>query len=121
MKNGRLHHESDRKEWRLNGLKHRLNAPAVIYNHTENEEYWFMGKRHRIDGPAVIKYRKEYTFNPTIIKKRNMRSPDDFSKGLTYEKVINEVEYWYNGRQYKKDDYDFLILFQKADKARRYI
>lgn len=50
-----------------------------------------------------------------------MRSPDDFSKGLTYEKVINEVEYWYNGRQYKKDDYDFLILFQKADKARRYI
>lgn len=40
-------------EYWENGLKHRANAPAVIYDNG-NEEWWFEGERHRDDGPAFI-------------------------------------------------------------------
>jgi len=33
---------------------HRLDGPAVIYDHG-SEEWWVNGLRHRIDGPAVTK------------------------------------------------------------------
>lgn len=118
MKNGRLHHESDRKEWRLDGLKHRLGGPAVVYDYSHNEEYWFMGKRHRVDGPAVIKYDKIYNFEAKIKKRKNMSIKD---YDIPHFLKVREEEYWYNDKKYSKEDYDFLILFQKADKARKYI
>lgn len=123
MKNGRLHHESDRKEWRLNGLKHRIGGPAVIWNHTENEEWWFMGKRHRVDGPAVIKYEKIYTGKSDCRKRRywNMEDLSRAVRKLKCELNIREVEYWYNDKKYDKEGYEFIILFQQADKMRKYI
>lgn len=42
-----------RREWRVNGVLHRLDGPAVIYDN--GEQVWYKdGKRHRIDGPARI-------------------------------------------------------------------
>lgn len=108
MKNGRLHYESNRKEWKLNGLKHRIGGPAVIHNNMD-EEYWFMGKRHRIGGPAVIKYAID-------LERWDIRHPN--SKEAY--KVV-DIEYWYNGKKYNKEEYDFIILFQQADKRRKYI
>lgn len=121
MKNGHMCQECNRKEWRLNGLKHRIKGPAVIYNNGK-EEYWFMGKRHRIDGPAVIEYEKIYVFNTHNFEKKRRNMPvADMCKDMTHTKKVCREEYWYNDRKYSKEDYDFIILFQRADKDRRYI
>lgn len=41
------------KYWRLNGLLHRTDGPAVLY--ADGSQSWFKnGKRHREDGPAII-------------------------------------------------------------------
>ena len=38
--------------WRLNGLRHREDGPAVEY--ANGEKHWYLnGRRHREDGPAV--------------------------------------------------------------------
>lgn len=124
MKNGRLHHESDRKEWRLDGLKHRIGGPAVIWKNTENEEWWFMGKRHRVDGPAVIKYDKMYIFPIADRKKRRNMTVNDYgraARNISFELNVREEEYWYNDKKYDKEGYEFIILFQQADKMRKYI
>jgi len=40
------------KWWRLNGVLHREDGPAIIWNNGDTE--WFShGKHHRLDGPAV--------------------------------------------------------------------
>ena len=39
--------------YKLDGLLHRSNGPAVLYN-GGSEEWYFKGKLHRLDGPAVI-------------------------------------------------------------------
>lgn len=40
-----------RKEWWLNGKRHRTDGPAVKYN-DDRKEWWLNGDRHRFDGPA---------------------------------------------------------------------
>ena len=40
------------KEWRLNGILHRTDGPAIEYS-TGTKEWWVNGKRHRTDGPAI--------------------------------------------------------------------
>jgi len=79
-----------KKEWVINGERHRLNGPAIewpdgsqeyylydehhrldgpaiihYHNNKESKEWWVNGKRHRLDGPAIIKYdgTKEYYVN----------------------------------------------------------
>jgi hypothetical protein len=40
------------KEWRLNGILHRTDVPAVEW--PNGTKVWYLnGKRHRTDGPAV--------------------------------------------------------------------
>jgi hypothetical protein len=41
-----------RKEWWVNGVRHRDGGPAVIHPN-DTLEWWRMGVRHRDDGPAV--------------------------------------------------------------------
>ena len=55
MKNGRLQIDSyGHKAWYLNGKRHRLDGPAIIWN--DGSKSWFVhGKRHRLDGPAIIR------------------------------------------------------------------
>ena len=40
------------KEWRVDGVLHREDGPAVEYANGD-KEWYFNGKRHREDGPAV--------------------------------------------------------------------
>lgn len=51
-KTGLIVYENGTKHWLLNGLRHRINEPAVedIYGN----KYWYRnGKRHRENGPAI--------------------------------------------------------------------
>lgn len=65
--------DDDRKEWFINGVRHRIDGPAIECGErtsyyedgllhrvdgpahkTETvEEWWYRGKQHRIDGPAI--------------------------------------------------------------------
>ena len=47
----RVYDDGD-KEWRQNGLLHRLDGPAIEY--ADGDNHWFQnGKLHRLDGPAI--------------------------------------------------------------------
>jgi hypothetical protein len=43
------------KEYRLNGLVHRDDGPAVVWADGTIEEWFFHGHRHREDGPAITR------------------------------------------------------------------
>ena len=43
------------KSWRLNGMFHREDGPAIEYYH--GPKIWFKyGDYHRLDGPAIIRW-----------------------------------------------------------------
>ena len=48
------------KYWYINGLRHRLDGPAVVFNNNY-KEWYINGKLHREDGPAV-EYSDGYKF-----------------------------------------------------------
>jgi hypothetical protein len=58
--NGLLHREdgpaiewkSGSKEWLLNGKLHRISGPAREWVNG-NKSWWLNGKLHRLDGPAI--------------------------------------------------------------------
>lgn len=42
----------DRIEYRVDGLRHRADGPAVIY--PSGTQMWYLhGRHHRVDGPAI--------------------------------------------------------------------
>jgi hypothetical protein len=45
-------HINGDKEWRKNGLLHRINEPAIIKS-DGSKEWYLNGIRHRIKGPAI--------------------------------------------------------------------
>jgi len=67
------------KEWRLNGILHRTDGPAVERS-DGSKEWWLNGERHRTDGPAVeySNGRKEWWLNN---KKVTWRKVYDSKKG----------------------------------------
>jgi hypothetical protein len=43
---------SGEKVWKLNGLYHRTDGPAIEF--ADGDKWWYLnGDRHRIDGPAI--------------------------------------------------------------------
>jgi len=75
---------SGRKEWFLNGKRHREDGPAVEYSN--GTKYWYLnGNRHREDGPAV-----EYS---------------DGTKQwwLNGNRFLSEIDYWEALEKYKKN------------------
>lgn len=79
-----------RKEWWVNGILHRENAPAIIVKSSDGsflQEWWVNGKKHRTDGPAVIKYQ---------IKRVDYNNKNKVKK-------IKVEEWWVNGKKYNKD------------------
>jgi hypothetical protein len=46
-------HKNGIQEWRLNGVYHREDGPAIIYP-DGTQKWWLNGDLHREDGPAVI-------------------------------------------------------------------
>ncbi|MEI8270525.1 MAG: hypothetical protein WCG45_04085 [bacterium] len=64
-----LEHSNGTKEYYNRfSLLHRQDSPAVIYANGD-VEYWFDGLRHRLDGPAVICNGKQYFFEWGEFKK----------------------------------------------------
>ncbi len=41
------------KEWYMNGIRHRIDGPAIEWEIECYVEWWFNGELHREDGPAV--------------------------------------------------------------------
>jgi hypothetical protein len=82
--------------WKLNGLLHRKDGPAVEW--TDGTKFWFLnGRRHREDGSAVewADDSKEWFLN-------NLRHRED---GPACE-WANGVKSWYlNGKKYSFQDY----------------
>ena len=58
IENGNIYCE----EYWVNGKKHRLDGPAVVYYYENGnihcEQYWVNDKYHRLDSPAHIAYRE---------------------------------------------------------------
>lgn len=56
--------------WKMNGVYHRANGPAVIRVDGTQEWYW-CGKLHRLDGPAVVRGNgyEEYAIESFIMSK----------------------------------------------------
>ena len=42
-----------RKEWRLNGVLHRVDGPAIERPFKNTKEWYQNGELHRVDGPAM--------------------------------------------------------------------
>lgn len=87
------------EEWWVNGLRHRINGPAVlkIYDHKIQKEWWVDGKLHRLDGPAIevvpITGRPYFKYKLTLsnIKDRSL-------DGLYFDKI---EEWWIDGIRFR--------------------
>ena len=80
-----------RKEWYTNGKRHRTDGPAVEWA-DGTKAWWVNGERHRTDGPAVelADGSKEWFINYKEITTENYQSfvndyPDLINRFLTYE------------------------------------
>lgn len=51
------------QEWKLGGLLHRVDGPAMI-NASGTKSWWQNGEKHRLDGPAIEwgEYREWWIF-----------------------------------------------------------
>jgi hypothetical protein len=90
--NGLLHREdgpaveyiNESKQWWLNGRLHRKEGPAFIYN--DGGKYWYLnGLLHRADGPAVIysNGNEEYWLNHVFLNQ------EEWFQQLTTEQQYN--------------------------------
>ena len=81
------------KVWRHNGKRHRINGPAVIYEHGD-QEWWVNGERHREDGPAIIRS------NGNMLWYINGKLHREDGPALMYK----EYQCWYiNGKLHRID------------------
>jgi hypothetical protein len=45
--------EDGNKFWRLKGMFHREDGPAIEWAYGYKGEWWIDGRRHRLNGPAI--------------------------------------------------------------------
>jgi hypothetical protein len=125
--------EGAHQEWWLNGRRHRIDGPAII--ETDGYNHWYLhGKRYRIDMPATDKYLIQQmwfrdgalhgqcsetgTAEPAIV----LTGRDGNVEKHWYENGIlhrvdgpaiiygdGNVEYWINGVQHTKHEYESQI------------
>ena len=96
---GQLHNEhgpaiinSIIKEWYIQGMRHRIDGPAVIRVNGTNE-WWQFGKQHRTDGPAIVWGNEFDQFLATdfnlarwYVRGKRMFSNEQFSKAAKVSK-----------------------------------
>ena len=116
------------KCWWSNGLRHRVNAPAIIYN--SGDKHWYNhGNLHREDGPATEtndidewwingERHRENNLPAIIVKIRNLPPDNIFMK---YEWWLynmrhregdqpaiiwsnGKMEWWFKGREHREND-----------------
>lgn len=90
------------KRWWLNGVRHRLDGPAVEY--TDGTKFWYQnGKRHRIDGPAAewtdgikwwfvddVKYDDVYEWAKAALEYQNLPTDSGAVKQYVH-KILNKI------------------------------
>jgi len=79
----------DRTEWFQNGLRHRIDGPAIEYKNG-NKSWYQNGDFHRTDGPAI-----EYANGDKSWFQNGQRHRID---GPAIEWKDGTVEYWEDGR-----------------------
>jgi len=78
--------------WKLNGVYHREDGPAIVYS--TGEKYWyFNGEYHREDGPAVINNSTKEWY------KHGQRHREDGPAVI----INGRKEWWINGRNHRED------------------
>jgi len=89
-----IYNKNGDKEWRVNGLLHREDGPAVeMYN---GDKAWYLNnKQHREDGPAAIRKNGD--------KKWYLNGKLHREDGPAVE-YANGDKYWYlNNKQHRED------------------
>jgi hypothetical protein len=72
------------KFWRLNGLLHREDGPAVEW--PDGDKDWYVnGKRHRVDGPAII----HFFLKAWWINGKEYSTEGEWFQALTLEQQYN--------------------------------
>jgi hypothetical protein len=84
------------KEWRIDGILHREDGPAVEY--PNGTTIWhYNGRRHRDDGPAV-----EYSYGTSIWYNHGSRHRIG---GPAVELFDGTVEWWLDDKIYTEEEY----------------
>lgn len=80
--------EDGDRQWRLDGVLHRVDGPAVE-TAGGDKEWWVEGVRHRVDGPAVVRSNgdREWFLD-------GLRHRED---GPAIEHVSGRLEWWVDG------------------------
>jgi hypothetical protein len=78
------------REWKINGMLHRTDGPAVEYS-SGSSEWWLNGERHRLDGPALLYLVRSPQWN--YWKRLHGKS--------TY--LSDEVRWYQNGQLHRSD------------------
>lgn len=83
------------REWRQNGLLHRLDGPA-FESANGDRQWWQNGKLHRLDGPAIefASGDREWYIEDKYLKEEEFRAkmkPKDTCEGKTV--TIDGVAY----------------------------
>lgn len=92
----KVEYSNGRKEWWLNGKRHREDGPAIEY--ASGDKAWCLnGKRHREDGPAIeyINGYKEWWLNGKLHRE----------DGPAVEYVNGDKAWWLNGKPYTEDEF----------------
>ena len=85
-----------RKEWYLNGQRHREDGPAVEWA-TGRKEWYLNGKLHREDGPAV-----EWKHGSKEWYLNNQLHRED---GPAVEWYDGDKEWYLNGKLYTEEEF----------------
>ena len=86
----------NKTEWYQNGLKHRIDGPAVEWADGTNE-WWLNGRRHRTDGPAVelADGSKFWYLNGELHR----------TNGPAVEYLNGTKEWWLHNQEYTEEDF----------------
>ncbi len=99
------------EEWWFNGVRHRLDGPAVIGVDGKSCEWYINGERHRDDDPAILLYTNgnydEYYYFKG--KKHNLKGP------AVSEWNSGHKEWWVLGFDLSKNEFDLLPRNDKGE------
>ena len=87
---------SNRVEYLLNGILHRLDGPAVEWANGD-KSWWVDGKRHRLDGPAIE--RTDGSKEWWVDGKRHRLD------GPAIERTDGSKEWWVDGNNLSEKDF----------------
>lgn len=98
--------------WMEDGLKHRIDGPAVIHKYGEIMMWYNFGLKHRTDGPAVIKSKYEMVwYNKGLKHRKNgpaVITKDGIMKWYLKGKFVRSTEdYNLDGFQVDEDDEEY--------------